>query len=81
MKRMSKQVLVGGLPIGGGAPISVQSMGNIPSTDLEATVRQAQALREAGCDILRIAIPDAAAVRLIDAVKTQVDIPLVADTF
>ena len=79
MKRMSKQVLVGGLPIGGGAPISVQSMGNIPSTDLEATVRQAQALREAGCDILRIAIPDAAAVRLIDAVKTQVDIPLVAD--
>ncbi len=79
MKRRSKQVSVGGLPIGGGAPISVQSMGNVPSTDMQATVQQAIALKEAGCDILRIAIPDKEAVRLIDAIKTAVDIPLVAD--
>ena len=79
MARLSKQVKVGGVPIGGGAPITVQSMGNVPSTDVEATVRQAAALKDAGCDILRIAVPDKAAVRLIDAIKSAVDIPLVAD--
>ncbi|MBQ7038503.1 MAG: flavodoxin-dependent (E)-4-hydroxy-3-methylbut-2-enyl-diphosphate synthase [Clostridia bacterium] len=78
-RRDSKQVSVGGVLIGGGAPISVQSMGNVPSTDMEGTVRQAKALREAGCDILRIAIPDKSAVCLIDAIKSAVDIPLVAD--
>lgn len=78
-RRRSQQVSVGGVRIGGDAPISVQSMGNIPSTDLQGTVQQARALREAGCDILRIAIPDQQAVALIDAVKTAVDIPLVAD--
>lgn len=79
MKRMSKQVSVGGVAIGGGAPISVQSMGNVPSTDIAGTVEQARAFKAAGCDILRIAIPDMVAVQLIDAIKTAVDIPLVAD--
>ena len=78
-RRDSKQVSVGGVLIGGGAPISVQSMGNVPSTAMEGTVRQAKALREEGCDILRIAIPDKSAVCLIDAIKSAVDIPLVAD--
>ncbi|MBR2338951.1 MAG: flavodoxin-dependent (E)-4-hydroxy-3-methylbut-2-enyl-diphosphate synthase [Clostridia bacterium] len=78
-RRACKTVTVGGVSIGGGAPISVQSMCNIPATDVEGTVRQAQALRDAGCDILRIAVPNAAAVRLVDAIKSQVDIPLVAD--
>ncbi len=78
-RRKCKTVWVGNVPIGGEAPISVQSMGNVPSTDVAKTVAQAKALREAGCDILRIAVPDAAAVSLIDAVKTAVDIPLVAD--
>lgn len=78
-RRACKTVTVGGVSIGGGAPISVQSMCNIPATDVEGTVRQAQVLRDAGCDILRIAVPDAAAVRLVDAIKSQVDIPLVAD--
>ncbi|MBR2405977.1 MAG: flavodoxin-dependent (E)-4-hydroxy-3-methylbut-2-enyl-diphosphate synthase [Clostridia bacterium] len=78
-RRVCKTVNVGGVPIGGTAPIAVQSMGNVPSTDLEGTVRQAQALRDAGCDILRIAVPNKEAVRLVDAVKSQVDIPLVAD--
>lgn len=79
MRRKAKQVTVGGVLIGGDAPISVQSMGNIPSTDIDGTVRQAKVLYEAGCDILRIAIPDKAAVRLIEAIKSAVDIPLVAD--
>ncbi len=78
-RRACKTVWVGGVPIGGTAPITVQSMGNVPATDVEGTVRQAQALRDAGCDILRIAVPDARAVRLVDAVKNAVDIPLVAD--
>lgn len=76
---MSRQVLAGGLPIGGGAPISVQSMLNIPSTDVEGSVRQARALEKAGCDIIRAAIPDMDAVRLIPAIKEAVHIPLVAD--
>ncbi len=78
-RRACKTVWVGGVPIGGNAPITVQSMGNVPSSDIEKTVQQAAQLREAGCDILRIAVPDAAAVRLVDAVKSAVDIPLVAD--
>ena len=78
-RRMCKQVTVGGIRIGSDAPVSVQSMGNVPSTDVAGTVAQAVQLSEAGCDILRIAIPDQNAVRLIDAIKTAVDIPLVAD--
>ena len=78
-RRVCKTVNVGGVPIGGTAPIAVQSMGCVPSHDVEGTVRQAQALREAGCDILRIAVPDREAVRLVHAVKSAVDMPLVAD--
>ncbi len=79
MRRECKTVTVGGVPIGGTAPVTVQSMGNVPAHDVVATVEQAKRLKAAGCDILRIAIPNAEAVRLVDAVKSQVDIPLVAD--
>lgn len=78
-RRKCKTVNVGGVLIGGNAPISVQSMGCVPSHDVAGTVQQAKELRAAGCDILRIAVPDAEAVRLVDAVKSAVDIPLVAD--
>ncbi len=78
-RRSCRCVNVGGVRIGGTAPISVQSMGNIPAANVAATVQQARELKAAGCDILRIAVPDAAAVRLVDAVKSRVDIPLVAD--
>lgn len=78
-RRKCKTVFVGNVPMGGNAPISVQSMGNIPSTDIAGTVNQARTLQAAGCDILRIAIPDMAAVSLVNAVKTAVDMPLVAD--
>ena len=79
MRRISKQVSAGGVLIGGGAPISVQSMLNVPSTDIEGSVRQAVELEKAGCQILRAAIPDMDAVRLIPAIKEAVSIPLVAD--
>lgn len=79
MRRVCKTVTVGGVPIGGTAPVTVQSMGNVPAHDVDGTVEQAKRLKAAGCDILRIAIPNTEAVRLVDAVKSQVDIPLVAD--
>ena len=79
MKRISKQVMAGNVKIGGGAPVTVQSMLNVPSTDIEGSVRQAVALEKAGCQILRAAIPDMDAVRLIPAIKERVSIPLVAD--
>lgn len=78
-KRKSRTVLAGGLPIGGGNKISVQSMLNVPASDIEGSVKQAVALEQAGCDIIRAAIPDMEAVRLIPAIKQAVKIPLVAD--
>ena len=79
MKRISKQVTAGGVKIGGGAPIPVQSMLNVPAHDIAGSVRQAAALERAGCQIIRAAIPDMDAVRLIPAIKEAVSIPLVAD--
>ena len=73
------QVQAGNLKIGGGAPVSVQSMLNVPSTDIEVSVRQAIALEEAGCQVIRAAIPDMDAVRLIPALKEAVKAPIVAD--
>lgn len=78
-RRKSRQVTVGGVKIGGDAPVTVQSMSNRPAHDIEKNVAQAKALKAAGCDILRIAVPNREAVRLIDAIKSEVDIPLVAD--
>ena len=79
MRRQSKQVFAGKVAIGGGAPISVQSMLNVPASDIEGNVRQAVELERAGCEILRVSIPDQAAVALIPAIKQAVQIPLVAD--
>ncbi len=78
-RRESKRVMVGKVPVGGGAPVTVQSMLNCPAHDVEANVRQAKELAAAGCDILRVAIPDRKAVSLIDAIKRAVDLPVVAD--
>ena len=74
--RKSKQIIVRNVPIGGGAPVTVQSMLNIPSTDLAGSVQQAVQLEKAGCQIIRAAIPNAAAVALIPAVRSAVSIPL-----
>ena len=78
-RRDSLRVMVGNVPMGNGAPITVQSMLSTPSTDIPGSVKQAVALEEAGCEIIRAAIPDMAAVDLIPAIKERVAVPLVAD--
>ena len=76
---MAKEVKIGNIAIGGSNPVAIQSMISVPSTDIEGSVRQAVELEHAGCEILRAAIPDMAAVELIPAIKEAIDIPLVAD--
>lgn len=76
---MTKRLLVGDVPVGGGAPVSIQSMCNTKTDDVEATVAQILALEEAGCQIIRVAIPDQAAAEAVDRLKERIHIPLVAD--
>ena len=76
---MTRQICVGGVKIGGGAPVSIQSMTNTPTHDVEATLVQIQALTAAGCEIVRLAVPDMAAARAIGAIKAGSSVPLVAD--
>ena len=79
MKRQSKTVWVGKIPIGFGHPVAIQSMLNVPSYDIEGSISQARALEAAGCQIIRAAVPDHDAVRLIAALKNAVSMPVVAD--
>ena len=76
---MTKQIMVGTVPVGGGAPVSIQSMCNTKTHDVSATVEQILRLEEAGCEIIRVAVPDMAAARAIGRIKSQIHIPLVAD--
>ena len=78
-RRVTKKIKVGNTFIGGDSKITVQSMLNIPSTDINGSVRQSQELEKAGCDIIRIAVPDMEAVKLIPAIKEKVSVPIVAD--
>ena len=75
----TKMVKVGNINIGGGSPVSIQSMLNTPSTDIESGLIQAQKLKSAGCDIIRAAVPDTDAVKLIYALKENSGMPVVAD--
>ena len=70
---------MGQTAIGGGAPVSVQSMLCVPAHNVEGNVAQAKALEAAGCDIVRISVPDSEAVKTLAAVKENVSIPVVAD--
>ncbi len=76
---MSKQVKIGDLSIGGGSPIAIQSMLKAHYYDVEGNVRQAVALEQAGCEIVRVSVPNEEALKLIPAIKSAVRIPLVAD--
>ena len=76
---MSRQIHVGKVAIGGGAPVSIQSMTNTPTHDVEATLRQIRELATAGCEIVRVAVPDERAARAIGALKAGSPVPLVAD--
>ena len=76
---MSKQIMVGGVAVGGGAPVSIQSMCNTATENVEATVQQILRLEQAGCEIIRVAVPTEEAARAIPAIKARIHIPLVAD--
>ena len=76
---MTKQILVGGVPVGGGAPVTIQSMTNTRTDDVQATVDQILRLEEAGCQIIRVAVPDMAAAKAVGAIKAGIHIPLVVD--
>ena len=79
MRRKSKEIKIGNLKIGGKSPVTVQSMLSVPSYDIRNNILQAQKLEAAGCDILRVAIPDFKSVKLIETLKQKVKMPIVAD--
>lgn len=76
---MTKQIMVGKVPVGGGAPIAIQSMCSTLTHDVAATVAQIHRLEAAGCEIVRVAVPDMAAAKAIGAIREQISIPLVVD--
>ena len=78
-REQTKQIRVGDLLIGGGAPVTVQTMCSTKTWDVEATVAQIRAMQAAGAEIVRIAIPDMEAAKAVSAIKEQVSVPLVAD--
>ena len=78
-RRATKPVYVGGVKVGGGADISVQSMTKTDTRDVKATVRQIHQLEEAGCEIIRAAVPDMEAAKAMAEIKKQINIPLIAD--
>lgn len=78
-RRKSKQINVGGVLIGGGAPVSVQSMTTTQTADVEATSAQIARLEKAGCEIVRVAVPDLAAAAAIAELKKRTKLPIVAD--
>ena len=76
---MTKQIMVGGVPIGGGAPVTIQSMTNTRTDDVEDTLHQIRTLAAAGCEIIRVAVPDMAAAKAVGKLKEESPIPVVVD--
>ncbi len=76
---MTKRIMVGNVPVGGGTPVSIQSMCNTATEDVAATVAQIRRLEEAGCEIVRVTVPNREAAKAVSAIKEQIRIPLVAD--
>jgi (E)-4-hydroxy-3-methylbut-2-enyl-diphosphate synthase len=78
-RRLSRRIMVGTVPVGGGAPISVQTMTNTPTTDVAATVAQVRAAAEAGADIVRVSTPDEGSTQALRAIVRESPVPIVAD--
>lgn len=78
-RRMTRRIMIGGVAIGGGAPIAVQSMTKTDTRDVRATVAQIGRLERAGCEIVRLAVPDKAAAAALGEIKRRVRVPLIAD--
>ncbi len=79
MHRKSRQIELGGVKIGGGAPVTVQSMTKTDTRDIAGTVAQIKSLEKAGCDIVRLAVPDMEAAKSLGEIKKQTNIPIVSD--
>jgi (E)-4-hydroxy-3-methylbut-2-enyl-diphosphate synthase len=78
-RRISKAIKIGDVTVGGGAPVVVQSMTKTDTRDVRATVRQIRRLQEVGCEIVRVAVPDAQAAEALVDIKKRIKIPLIAD--
>ncbi len=78
-RRFSRQINIGGVKIGGGAPVVVQSMTNTPTQDVDATVKQINRLNDAGCELVRLAVPDMKAASALREIKSLVSLPIIAD--
>ena len=78
-RRESRQIMVGNVPVGGGAPISVQTMTNTDTRDVAATVAQVQAAADAGADIVRVSVPDEASAKALKEIVRESPVPIVAD--
>ena len=78
-RKQTKKIFIGDTQVGGNAPITVQSMTNTDTRDAAATVRQIKGLEEAGCEIIRVAVPDMEAAQAIRSIREQITIPLIAD--
>ena len=78
-RKRTRQIYVGNIPLGGGAPIAVQSMTNTFTADVNSTVSQIIRLQNAGCEIVRVAVPDEDSAEAIAAIKQQIAIPVIAD--
>ncbi|SEQ68864.1 4-hydroxy-3-methylbut-2-en-1-yl diphosphate synthase [Loktanella sp. DSM 29012] len=78
-RRKSRQIMVGNVPVGGDAPISVQTMTNTLTTDVKATIAQIQAAADAGADIVRVSVPDEASSKALKLIVPEVSVPIVAD--
>jgi len=78
-RRVSKPIQIGGVTIGGGAPIVVQSMTKTDTRDVRATIAQIKELEDCGCEMVRVAVPDAEAARAISSIKKGISIPVIAD--
>ncbi|MBQ9355321.1 MAG: flavodoxin-dependent (E)-4-hydroxy-3-methylbut-2-enyl-diphosphate synthase [Clostridia bacterium] len=77
--KTTKKIRVGNITIGGGSEITIQSMLNVTAHDIEGNVKQALELQNAGCDIIRVSVPDKDTLKTVEAIKNAVKIPLVAD--
>ena len=78
-RRQTKSIQIGSVKIGGGAPVSVQSMTIPHPRDVKATVEQIHQLEQAGCELVRVAVPDNEAANALSSIKSQISIPLIAD--
>ena len=78
-RKLTRQIQVGNIKIGGGAPVSVQSMTNTKTSDTKSTVEQILKLQDAGCDIVRVAVPDMDSAKNLHEIISAVDVPIIAD--